>query len=424
MRTLKALLLHAAVMSIVLECEVYAQQISAGQRHSVAIAEGGLTMVGWGRTSYFQGMPQGSGTARLAQISAGRKHTCGVTTNNDLICAGISYQGSTTAIPQGKNWSKVEAGNLFTCGLTTSSELFCWGLLNAGPPSAALFVDISLGTHHNCGILNTGYGFCWGNDHHGQISGMQTNTTWSQLSAGRYSTCGITSTGELQCWGQFEGSHMPEGKKWLQIDAGRHNYCGITVSNEAYCWGGDSYGVLSTMPVNNAWLQISVAEAHACGVTTSVQVICWGNNYFHQNDVPTTLGAVDLSPVGSYRRGNVDIPCPIGMSSRAGAMTVLGCFGCSLGQETSSSGCSPCSRGTYRSDLLQESCVVCPKGNFEDTTGSVSLLRSCEAGRMSGHRLATDFCLRSPCAPPSLSRPLSFANEDKVQWRVSQRHVW
>jgi alpha-tubulin suppressor-like RCC1 family protein len=80
-----------------------------------------------------------SGTLVFSSISAGDRHTCGVTTGNALYCWGNGFSGelgngavSDANTPQqiGSQftWAGVDAGGNQTCAYTTGNNVaYCWG---------------------------------------------------------------------------------------------------------------------------------------------------------------------------------------------------------------------------------------------------------------------------------------------------------
>jgi alpha-tubulin suppressor-like RCC1 family protein len=79
----------------------------------------------------------------MVEVSAGWKHTCGVTTNRTAYCWGDNTwgtlgDGSTAerrvpvAVVGGLSWVAIAAGDGHTCALSTGRELYCWGRNNTG----------------------------------------------------------------------------------------------------------------------------------------------------------------------------------------------------------------------------------------------------------------------------------------------------
>ena len=73
-------------------------------------------------------------------LSAGSNHTCAITVQGEIYCWGLSASGqlgggftdgliqSTPALVFGEHsFKSVSAGRTHTCGVTTDDETYCWG---------------------------------------------------------------------------------------------------------------------------------------------------------------------------------------------------------------------------------------------------------------------------------------------------------
>ena len=64
---------------------------------------------------------------KLAALSAGARHNCGLKADGTPVCWGRSENGQTTP-PGGMTFEQLAAGNLFTCGLQKhNGAIRCWG---------------------------------------------------------------------------------------------------------------------------------------------------------------------------------------------------------------------------------------------------------------------------------------------------------
>ena len=164
----------------------YFGQLGNGQSGSDALSVAAPVAVGGGLT--------------FRQVSAGRWHTCGVTTAGAAYCWGLNDNGQLgsgdtvrESVPQrvagSLSFTSVGAGYSHTCGLTTSGDVYCWG------------------ADHTCGVMTTGENHCWGADHFAAGSGLLLPTRvdaavrFTSLSVGSNGACGLADDGRVYCWG-------------------------------------------------------------------------------------------------------------------------------------------------------------------------------------------------------------------------------
>jgi alpha-tubulin suppressor-like RCC1 family protein len=130
-----------------------------------------------------------SGQLTFAMISAGGFHACGLTTGGLAYCWGSGGGGqlgngtgtplSFTPVPVsgGLTFATLSAGNRHTCGVTTGGVAYCWGDNSSGnlgndsatnsliPVAVAgglTFATVSAGRFHTCGVTTGGAAYCWG----------------------------------------------------------------------------------------------------------------------------------------------------------------------------------------------------------------------------------------------------------------------
>lgn len=179
--------------------------ITAGQLHTCGLDEEGRAycwgynghgQIGIGSTEIFVPTPSlVSDELRFTQISAGYRHTCGVTFERETWCWGRNPEGqlgdgttNDSGVPvavAGKlDMKQVFTGYFNTCGITTSDETFCWGQNWKGqlgdgttdrktvPTAVATseaFVDLAMMVTTTCGRTGAGQLLCWGENDYGQF---------------------------------------------------------------------------------------------------------------------------------------------------------------------------------------------------------------------------------------------------------------
>lgn len=194
-------------------------------------------------------------------LAAGRSHTCALTQKGGVICWGL-LDGVPTELPQkvcaGPSTTgdcgvegaltrikAIAGGGTHTCGLTTQNTLVCWGdnthgQLGDGTPSTsspfpvpvsnatgdgdlANVVAFSLGDTHSCAVDLAGALYCWGNNDTGAVvPGGDLNYLRPEplcvsfpercaavaIQAGPGSTCSLSSSHRLVCWGELETNQI------------------------------------------------------------------------------------------------------------------------------------------------------------------------------------------------------------------------
>ncbi len=259
------------------------------------------------------------------------------------------------------SFRQISAGGRHSCGVTTDDRAYCWGdgggvlgdgTINSRPSPVAVsgglrFIQVSVASSHTCGLTGDNRAYCWGNNSYGQI-GDGTNQgdpepifgrsrltpvavvgglRFRQLRAGGFHTCGVTTTNVAYCWGlnssgqlgdgtmtqRLAPSRVGGGLSFRQVVPGVFHTCGTTTGNRAYCWGQNTeaqlgIGIfgrrqyrLTPVPVSGSisFQQVLGGGSHSCGVTTDSRVYCWGNNFFGQlGDGTTSRRSTPVAVVG------------------------------------------------------------------------------------------------------------------------------
>ena len=288
-------------------------------------------------------------TVNVGATAATGTHTLTVTGQAEG-AANATATLSLIVTASGGVWAQISAGFRHTCGITNSGDAYCWGhngfgqlgvgnqtnqirpLLVAGGHKWA---SISAGGHHTCGITTNGAAHCWGIGTSGQLGNGSTTAsqttpipvtisggdTWAMISAGEVHTCAIASDGRLFCWGDNGSGQLGDGtvtrrttrslvaggRRWRTVGAGggvvgRHT-CGVTTGGEAFCWGNNQFGQLgdgssglgpNSLPVavigGRSWTSLAAGYGYTCGVSTSGDAYCWGWNDSRQLGKVSTSG--------------------------------------------------------------------------------------------------------------------------------------
>ena len=226
--------------------------VNAGGLHACSVTAGGDAYcwgfggsgrLGNGATSSSSVPVPVSGGLAFSSVSAGGSHTCGLTTvGGGVHCWGGNSDGqlgnasftdrvvpAPIVAPAGVTFASVSAGRDHTCAVSTTGAAYCWGenfdgqlgdltATNRNTPVLVTglhtFGSVSAGGNHTCGVTTTNVARCWGKGVSGQIGDNSFSITdrtspvlvlgghlFNSVSAGNGHTCGVTTTGVAYCWG-------------------------------------------------------------------------------------------------------------------------------------------------------------------------------------------------------------------------------
>ncbi|MEI7847763.1 MAG: SBBP repeat-containing protein [Chloroflexota bacterium] len=327
--------------------------LSAGYSHTCSITSSGGVQC-WGANSNGQ-LGNDSNTSsnipvnvsglssNVAAISAGSYHSCALTTTGGVKCWGYNLYGqlgdgtnNSSSIPVDvigltSGVVSISAGKIHTCAVTSSGAVKCWGgnsvgeLGNSSTADSNIPVDVSTltsgvtsvsaGDEHTCARTSAGALKCWGYNASGQlgnatntsssipvnVSGMTTLST--AVSVGGSQTCGLNTSGLFKCWGYNLDGELGNGSLTasnipvtvsiltggLSISAGSKHTCSLISGDSPRCWGYNYYGQLGNgtyadkttaitiTGLTSGVTAISAGGLHTCALTSG-GIKCWGNN--------------------------------------------------------------------------------------------------------------------------------------------------
>ncbi len=256
---------------------------------------------------------------RLASVSSGFFHTCGLDPDGRAWCWGdnayrqlgvegpnVGCDGTSECLMRPVRvatelrFTVLSTAHTYTCALTTAGEAVCWG-----------------GGYGSGGAGNLGTGQMTRSAAPVAVAGGHR---FQAITAGVSVACGLTTDGAALCWGRGglvgDGGSgqalapvaVSGGHRFTAIAAGGDHVCGLVESGEALCWGGNRYGQTGTGAVarmNPAtstfdpllvptpvagdlrFRAITAGGDFTCGLTTASALACWGFNHVGQHGTGT-----------------------------------------------------------------------------------------------------------------------------------------
>ena len=253
-----------------------------------------------------------------AAIALGGEHTCELTIDHHLWCAGLDALGALgtghgvtrSPVRVDGTWTTAALQATSTCAIDDHGGLSCWGSNAFGqlgdgsrvarrtpqPVPGAGWTAVSMGFDHTCGLQGTLL-WCWGDNVYGELgdgtSGVAAerleptqvmlatggNGAWSAVAVGAQS-CAIDTAGQLWCWGQ--NTH---GELGTLADTMAHPNPVQVVS--AGPWTSIAAGVISGA---------GIRFGYACGMQDGA-LACWGADQYSQlGDGMTTARGTPMAP--------------------------------------------------------------------------------------------------------------------------------
>ena len=261
--------------------------VSAGSFHSCGIRSDD-TVVCWG---YYRDGIADAPAGGFKTVSAGVNHSCGIRSDGTAVCWGFNGSGQADA-PTG-GFKTVSAGEYHSCGIRSDGTVVCWGSNEYGRVDAPTggFKTVSASRFFSCGIRSQGTVVCWGQNWAGQ-AGAPTGD-FETVSAGDYHSCGIRSDGTVVCWGQnWAGQADAPTGGFKTVSAALVHSCGIRSDGTAVCWGSNGYGKADAP--TGGFKTVSAAWSHSCGIRSDGTAVCWGSNGYGKADAPADVPAVPM----------------------------------------------------------------------------------------------------------------------------------
>jgi alpha-tubulin suppressor-like RCC1 family protein len=225
-------------------------------------------------------LPPTPSTLAARWVSAGYRHSCAVARTGEAFCWGSNAsgeigngtQGGTATVPTpvagafayrtisaspialrpNGGTANTDDNEAHTCALTTEGNAVCWGANASGQTggspgvryvttptrieSGLSFADISTGGGFTCAVDTNRAVYCWGRNDLGQLgTGAPGSPT-----RGPTRVAGAVAVDES---GRVVG--IP-GVQYVSVTAGRRHACAVSTGGEVYCWGSDVVGALGT----------------------------------------------------------------------------------------------------------------------------------------------------------------------------------
>jgi len=208
--------------------------LAVGGAHACGVSTVDGTVWCWGSNLLGQLGRRGEGGARATRISserafvdvtAGRDHTCALTNEGEAWCWGDQWEGSTGTLPTGetvrdpspvrgsRRFAQLSAGDRHTCGVTTTGDPACWGDNSTGAirdddwrtffspvdvRGIGKVATVYSGVGTSCALPADGTPVCWGRAADPPPAG--SDVVFAQLALAEGAVCGARPSGEVDCW--------------------------------------------------------------------------------------------------------------------------------------------------------------------------------------------------------------------------------
>lgn len=330
----------------------------------------------------------------VTAVTAGEAHTCALTSTGGVRCWGENSHGqlgngtvASSSLPVDvcadagcdqplSAVASISAGKLHTCALTSAGGVKCWGYNEEGQLGDGTTTDsstpvdvpsleggtagVAAGAYHTCAVTVQGGATCWGRNTEGQIGddracgllcftpvdvvGLSSGV--AVLAAGGLHTCALTTAGGVLCWGyNFTGqvgdgtnnnirrapvhvSGLGSGITFIAANGMFHGHtCALSALGALKCWGDNAGGQLGDgtttdglVPIdvaglNSGVLGVAPGSRHTCAIVAPATLTCWGDNTHGQLGDGTTIARLTPTDGGGQRARAGDANCDSAVNS-------------------------------------------------------------------------------------------------------------
>ena len=253
---------------------------------------------------------RGGAIGPIAQVQAGRHHTCIVYESGDVQCLGFNRGGEVGV--EGFNGSIVRPTTI--SALSGFERLALGGRVFDEDGAGGIIADVPIQSGFGCGIRD-GLAFCFGSNEDGQLGRGSVDrephpipelvdglTDVRGIAVGGAFACALRVDGGVWCWGKNQsgviGVSAEEAVRSLvptpivglsdaiEIEAGHSHACAVTEGGRLLCWGGNYRGELGVTGVTTTFIPLEIdidaveevagGGFHTCARTSLGAVYCWG----------------------------------------------------------------------------------------------------------------------------------------------------
>ncbi|MYL08333.1 MAG: hypothetical protein F4015_02360, partial [Acidimicrobiia bacterium] len=222
------------------------------------------------------------GTTVLAQVQWGWEDSIGCYLVLDDQAVDALRSAATTPDP---SFISIAVGRAHSCGVRTDEAIMCWGDNSDGQLEApdGQYTAVSVGDNHTCAVRTDKAIACWGSNRSGQTDAPEGQFT--AVSSNRSYSCGLKADRSIACWGD-NGSgqaNSPVGQH-TTISAGSFHACALRVDQTIACWGWNGNGEAD--PPLGRYTEVDAGGSHSCGLRTDMTIACWGRRALGLRDAP------------------------------------------------------------------------------------------------------------------------------------------